>query len=162
MNIEKTLDNISKVTPVIIFISASITFMLLTMFKADYYHGVIAQRWTRGVGFTALLIASVTEITRFTLLILTYADFKKGNHRGGWLGLVISLSLVWYDITSASAVSLLWTGEITENIGTIVKDLIIFLSVLAFGLEFRLILSESNKDDKDDKDDKNFRYSDLD
>lgn len=145
MNVEKTLENISKITPVIIFFSAAIAFVLLTMFKADYYEGVISQRWVKGVAFTAILIAAVTEITRFTLLILTFADFRKGNNSGGWFGLVISLLLVYYDVTSAGAISMLWTGELQANIGSIIRDLIIFLSVLAFGLEFRLILSEKSK-----------------
>jgi hypothetical protein len=143
MNVEKTLDNISKITPVIIFISAAITFIILTMFKADYYEGVISHRWVKGVAFTAILIASVTEITRFTLLILTFADFHNKNIKGGWFGLIISLALVYYDVTSAGAIATLWTGELQANIGNVIKDLIIFLSVLAFSLEFRLILSKT-------------------
>jgi hypothetical protein len=150
MNLERTLDRIYVATPVITFFSAALSFLILAVLKTDYYNEIFISRWSdlstfKGymVMLMSFLVASATEITRATLFILTYYDFKKGNKTGGWLGLIISLALVWYDCNSAGAISALWTGEHVGQIGNIIRDLVIFLTLLGFSLEFRVTLTKT-------------------
>lgn len=135
------MTGLSNAAPLISFCIACLGFILVAAFKADYYGGVLVERWGTWAKFTGIAIAAVTEAARAVLLLLTFADFRKRNFRGGWLGLVLSVGLVFYDCSSAGAVSAIWTGEHVGQTGNIIRDVLIFLVVLSFGIEFRLVLS---------------------
>jgi hypothetical protein len=143
---------LSASAPVITFAVACMAFVLVGIFKADYYEGVLLARWDSWAKAAGIAIAAVTELARATLLLLTFADFRQRNFRGGWLGLFLSLGLVFYDCSGAGAVSSLWTNEHGAHLGAIIRDLIVFLVVLSFGLEFRLVLSKSKADAQEESD----------
>jgi hypothetical protein len=127
--------------PLISFCVASLAFLLVGAFKADYYSTVLLSRWGLWANVVGIAIALVTESARAVLLLLSFADFRKKNMVGGWLGLVLSLGLVLYDCSGAGAVGALWIGEHTGRVGAIIRDVLVFLVVLSFGIEFRLVLS---------------------
>ena len=135
------MQGLSNAAPLISFCIACLAFVLVGVFKADYYSGVLVERWASWAKFTGIAIALVTEGARAVLLLLTFADFRKRNFRGGWLGLVLSVGLVFYDCSGAGAVSAIWTGEHVGQAGNIIRDVLVFLVVLSFGIEFRLVLS---------------------
>jgi len=139
---------LSHASPIISFGIACLAFGLVATFKADYYSGVLVSRWSNWATFTGIAIAVVTEGARAVLLLMTFADFRSRNFRGGWLGLMLSIGLVLYDCSSAGAVSALWIGEHEPQTGNIIRDLLVFLIVLSFGIEFRLVLS--SKSDRTD------------
>lgn len=139
--LQAIMNGLANYSPLISFGIACLAFSLVGVFKADYYTGVLAERWATWAKFTGIAIAVVTEGARAVLLLLTFADFRKRNYRGGWLGLALSIGLVFYDCSGAGAVSAIWTGEHTAQLGVIIRDLIVFLVVLSFGIEFRLVLS---------------------
>ena len=143
---------LSASAPVITFAVACMAFVLVGIFKADYYEGVLTARWDSWAKAAGIAIAAVTELARATLLLLTFADFRQRNFRGGWLGLFLSMGLVFYDCSGAGAVSSLWTNEHSAQLGAIIRDLVVFLVVLSFGLEFRLVLSKSKADATPDED----------
>lgn len=132
---------LSDNAPLISFSVASLAFVLVGAFKSDYYSSILLSRWGLWANVVGIAIALVTEASRAVLLLLSFADFRKKNIVGGWLGLVLSLGLVLYDCSGAGAVGALWIGEHTGRVGAIVQDLIIFLVVLSFGIEVRLVLS---------------------
>lgn len=139
---------LSNASPLISFCIACLAFILVGAFKADYYSGVLVARWATWSKFTGIAIAVVTEGARAVLLLMTFADFRARNFRGGWLGLVLSIGLVLYDCSSAGSVSALWIGDHAGQTGNIIRDLLVFLIVLSFGIEFRLVLS--SKSDRTD------------
>lgn len=152
--LQAIMNGLSNYAPLISFAIACLAFTLVGVFKADYYSGVLSERWLSWAKFTGIAIAVVTEGARAVLLLLTFADFRKRNFRGGWLGLVLSIGLVFYDCSGAGAVSAIWTGEHAGQLGAIVRDLIVFLVVLSFGIEFRLVLSRPGSSlDADTKED---------
>jgi hypothetical protein len=120
-------------------------FTLVAIFKSDYYAGIFGARWPSFALPAGIAIAAITEAARAVLLLMTFADFRRGNSRGGWLGLVLSIGLVIYDATSAGAISSLWTGTHTGQLGRIIADLLVFLVVLSFGIEFRLVLARGGR-----------------
>lgn len=140
------MQGLSNAAPLISFVIACLAFVLVGVFKSDYYAGVLVERWAAWAKFTGIAIAVVTEGARAVLLLLTFADFRKRNFRGGWLGLVLSIGLVFYDCSGAGAVSSIWTGEHAGQVGIIIRDVLVFLVVLSFGIEFRLVLSRPGVD----------------
>ena len=154
--LENVLDTLSGAAPIISFIVALAAFILVGVFKSDYYAGIFTARWPSFALPAGIAIAAITESARAVLLLLTFADFRRGNSRGGWLGLVLSVGLVIYDATSAGAISSLWTGTHTGQVGRIIADLLVFLVVLSFGIEFRLVLARGGRvADADNSDDDN-------
>lgn len=139
--LQAIMRGVSSASPLISFCIACLAFILVGAFKADYYSGVLVARWATWSKFTGIAIAVVTEGARAVLLLMTFADFRARNFRGGWLGLVLSVGLVLYDCSSAGAVSALWIGDHAGQTGNIIRDLLVFLVVLSFGIEFRLVLS---------------------
>lgn len=141
-NMGATMDKIADAAPFIAFIVACLAFIIIILFKTDYYSEVFSQRWNYwaalGVGFFAALAA---EASRAILLLLTFRDFRNRNMWGGFLGLILSFALVGYDIFSAGPVSSIWTGAHSGQVGTIITDVVVFLVALSAGLELRLALS---------------------
>ena len=143
--LDNVLDSLSGAAPIISFIVAIAAFTLVAVFKSDYYAGIFVTRWPSFALPAGIAIAAITEAARAVLLLMTFADFRRGNSRGGWLGLVLSIGLVIYDSTSAGAISSLWTGTHTGQVGRIIADLLVFLVVLSFGIEFRLVLARGGR-----------------
>lgn len=148
--LDATLDTLSNAAPIISFVVAIAAFTLVGVFKSDYYAGVLATRWPSFSLAAGIAIATITEAARAVLLLMTFADFRRGNVRGGWMGLILSVALVVYDATSAGAISSLWTGAHIGQVGGIVADLVVFLVALSFGIEFRLVLAKGGRDDGND------------
>lgn len=146
-DMDDLLDAIAKSSPLLIMITASIAFLLLIVFESDYYTHILGTRWSSPAAIAGgIAVAFVRELSRAVLLIMTFADFRKSNAKGAWLGLLMSLSLVAYDGFSSGPISSLWTDSHSQSLGAIVADLIVFLVSLSFFLEFRLVLSgKSNR-----------------
>lgn len=143
--LDAVLDSLSSAAPLISFVVALAAFVLVGVFKSDYYAGIFGARWPSFALPAGIAIAVVTEAARAVLLLMTFADFRRGNARGGWLGLTLSIGLVIYDSTSAGAISSLWTGSHVGQVGRIIADLVVFLVVLSFGIEFRLVLARGGR-----------------
>lgn len=80
------------------------------------------------------------------LLLMTFADFKQHKLGAGLTGLILSIGLVVYDMTSSGPVSSLWNGDVAAaDVGVVIKDLVLYLVSISAGLEFRLALSGGNR-----------------
>lgn len=145
-SMSKTMDKITDAAPFIAFVVACLAFTLVIIFKADYYTAVFNARWGFWPALAAGAVAGfATEAARAILLLLTFRDFRTGNRVGGFLGLVLSFTLVGYDCFSAGPISSVWTGQHAGNIGPIIVDIIVFLVTLSAGIELRLALSAPGK-----------------
>jgi hypothetical protein len=140
-NVESILDGASKTAPFIAMITAIGAFTLVGVFKADYYTGVLFERWAAWSIVAGASIALVTELSRAVLLLMSFKDFREGKTTAGIWGMFLSIGLVIYDCVAAGPISSLWTGGSGESLGLIIRDVVVFLVVLSFGIELRLSIS---------------------
>jgi hypothetical protein len=123
------------------------SFVGLTIFKVDYYESLFDDRWNNP-GVTAAMAVAVSVISeglRLALLIASARDFSMGNRIGGWLGLIGSIVLTYYDWTIADAVAGIWSDTVV-GISSTLK----FLVVTGIGIEVRLILMLFETDTEND------------
>jgi hypothetical protein len=144
-NVDRILESLSRSAPFIAMLTAAGAFTLVGVFKADYYGGVLADRWGTWSMIAGTSIALVTELSRAVLLLMSFKDFREGKVSSGIWGLVLSVGLVVYDCIAAGPISSLWIGSHTGTLGVIIRDVVVFLVVLSFGIEIRLSISGKRK-----------------
>jgi len=148
-NVESILDGASKAAPFIAMITAMGAFSLVGVFKADYYTGVLSERWVSWSIVAGICIALVTELSRAVLLLMSFKDFREGKITAGVWGMFLSIGLVIYDCIAAGPISSLWTNEAATNLSAIIRDIVVFMVVLSFGIELRLSISGRQKAGKE-------------
>lgn len=148
--VTSVVDFCAQAAPLIVLGTAFLAFIMLIIFKSEFYTHILETRWNR---FPAVAggaaVACITEFARMALLLMTFADFRNQKVGAGLTGLILSIGLVVYDMTSSSPISNLWLGESNPaDVGIIIKDLVLYLVAISAGLEFRLALSGGRKKKK--------------
>lgn len=134
----KMMHEISKAAPLLLLLGAIASFISFGIFAVDYYANLFSKFGThaRTMG---VVIASITELVRFALLVSSIRDFSDQKRFNGWLGLMGSIALVFHDINVARSIASAW--DIVNP--TPYSTTFIFLILLGLGLEIRLILTTS-------------------
>ena len=134
----KMMHEISKAAPLLLLLGAIASFISFGIFAVDYYQNLFAKFGThaRTMG---VVIASITELVRFALLVSSIRDFSDKKRFNGWLGLMGSIALVFHDINVARSIASAWDISNPTPYSTV----FIFLILLGLGLEIRLILTTS-------------------
>lgn len=134
----KMMHEISKAAPLLLLLGAIASFISFGIFAVDYYENLFSKFGThaRTIG---VVIASITELVRFALLVSSIRDFSDSKRFNGWLGLMGSIALVFHDINVARSIASAWDAVNPAPYSTT----FIFLILLGLGLEIRLILTTS-------------------
>lgn len=134
----KIMVEISKAAPLLLLFGALASFVSFGIFAVDYYENLFAKfgRHSRTMG---IVIASITELVRFALLVSSIRDFNDEKRFNGWLGLLGSVALVFHDISVARSIASMWDASNPLPYSTV----FVFLILLGLGLEIRLILTTS-------------------
>lgn len=130
--------------PVLLLISAIISFLAIGIFQVDYYQKLLAQNFPTHCRSMAVMIATITEFVRFALLLSSIRDFSDKKPFNGWIGLLGSLALVFHEISVSRSMATMWSADNPTAYST----LFIFLILLGLGLEIRLILTVDYKSKK--------------
>ena len=135
----KMMHEISKAAPLLLLLGAVASFISFGIFAVDYYANLFSKFDThaRTMG---IVIASITELVRFALLVSSIRDFSDSKRFNGWLGLLGSVALVFHDINVARSIASSWDAVNPVPYSTT----FIFLILLGLGLEIRLILTTSS------------------
>lgn len=131
------MDFFKSAAPILLLISAIASFAAIGIFQVDYYDKLFAKNFPNHSITMAVLIAVITELVRFALLVSSIRDFSDSKPFNGWLGLLGSLALVVHEISVSRSMAALWS---TDN-STAYSTVFIFLILLGLGLEIRLILT---------------------
>lgn len=130
-------DFISRITPASIVILAILSFLAMGIFHFDFLSQIMGNRLSPGVVvFMAAMGALLISGSRFIALMASARDFANGNQWGGWIGLVGSVALLAYELTTVGKMAEMWT-EYAAHMANYLR----FAIILGFGLELRLILS---------------------
>lgn len=134
----KLMHEISKAAPLLLLLGAISSFISFGVFAVDYYENLFSKFGThaRTMG---VVIASITELVRFALLVSSIRDFSDSKRFNGWLGLMGSVALVFHDVNVARSIASAWDAANPVPYSTT----FIFLILLGLGLEIRLILTTS-------------------
>jgi hypothetical protein len=115
------------------------TFLSLTIFKTDYYLDLFDSRWGSTAHWLAWVMAvgvsSITEALRLGLLVASARDFSLKNVIGGWLGLIGSVALTFYDWQISDTVAQIWEARHLS-----ITNMFRFLVLAGLLIELRLIL----------------------
>ena len=134
----KIMVEISKAAPLLLLIGALASFVSFGIFAVDYYENLFSKFGTHSRTI-AVVIASITELVRFALLVSSIRDFSDSKRFNGWLGLLGSVALVFHDINVARSIAQMWDASNPLPY----SSTFIFLILLGLGLEIRLILTTS-------------------
>lgn len=114
---------------------ATLTFVFVGIFSGVYMHSEFQGKFSVSSSVAmAAFAAALVEGIRFSLLISSFRDFSDSKPLNGWIGLVASLGLVFFDIQHASSIAEFWGSPF-------VGHLFRWVVVLGFVLELRLILT---------------------
>lgn len=138
----KIMGQISKAAPLLLLFCALSSFFAFGIFAVDYYEKLFSKfgSYARPLG---VVIASITELVRFALLVSSIRDFSDSKKFNGWIGLLGSLALVLHDVSVARSIANFWDAANP----TPYTSIFIFLILLGLGLEIRLILTVDLKKD---------------
>ena len=132
----KIMVEISKAAPLLLLIGAIASFTSFGIFAVDYYEQLFSKFSTHSRTM-AIVIASITELVRFALLVSSIRDFSDSKRFNGWFGLIGSVALVFHDINVARSIAQMW--DVANPLPY--SSTFIFLILLGLGLEIRLILT---------------------
>jgi hypothetical protein len=137
--VQSAMQMVAKYSLGTLLILATASFFSLTIFKTDYYLQLFDSRWGTKAHWLAWLMAIgvsvITEAIRLGLLVASARDFSLRNFIGGWLGLVGSIALTFYDWQIADTVARIWQVDSVS-----VSNIFRFLVVVGLLIELRLIL----------------------
>jgi hypothetical protein len=139
--VSNIMGKVSDYAPFILLAMAVGTFLTVGIFRTDYYNHIFAVRFEPWAAMAMAVFASIIEEgVRLALLVSSIRDFSDSRKGNGWLGLVASVALVWYEISTTQHVAELWaTGE-AAAVSTY-KGFLVFMVLLGLVLEMRLILT---------------------
>lgn len=130
---------ISKAAPLLLLICALGSFICFGFFSVNYYAKLFEPVGVHSRTM-AITMAVITELVRFALLVASIRDFSDKKRFNGWLGLLGSVALVFHDVNVARSIAAMFDAANPTPYSTA----FIFLILLGFGLEIRLILTMSN------------------
>ncbi|MCB0643723.1 MAG: hypothetical protein KDC44_18880 [Phaeodactylibacter sp.] len=135
---------LSEAAPVLIVLLATASFVLIGSFKADFYAHQYEPRFGERALFAGVATAALFGLVRLVPLITSFRDFSNSRQASGWLGLLGSFAMVWYEISEASAVAQVWNPS--EPV--FYSRMITFVVLLGVGLEIRAILTVGSLKDE--------------
>lgn len=106
------MNKISEYVFFVLFIMVIGIFVIIGIFCIDYYSYLFEvwfEFWV--VMAMAVFVVFIEEgvcLVLFIFFICDFSDNKKGN---GWLGLIVLVVLVWYEIIIVMYVVELWAGS---------------------------------------------------
>ena len=131
----------ADVAPLALLVMAIGCFLIVGIFRTDYYHHAFETRFPDwGAWCLAVFAAVIEEGTRLSLLVASMRDFTDNRKGNGWLGLVGSVALVIWEIHTAAEIASLWALGKAADQG-VYLGFLVFMVLLAFLLEIRLILT---------------------
>jgi len=135
-DLSKVLEQLSQIVPFLLIFSAVGSFVFVGFFSVHYYEKLFSPvgSYARTM---AVVIAVITELVRFSLLLASVRDFSDKKPFNGWLGLVGSVALVFHEISVARSIAAMLTPE--NEVGLI--SALVFMILAGFGLEIRLVMT---------------------
>lgn len=131
---KKTMNALAIQADLFLLIFAVLSFVLLIIFKSDYYSHIFNSRFGLKVGLgVGIATAFLTEGVRFSLLVASAADAINGNKKGLILGIIASILITIYDLFICVEVGLVWGSVVHSHI----LQTFVILGLL---LEVRLVL----------------------
>ena len=142
--VSSIMETVSKFAPFALLAMAAGTFLTIGIFRTDYYDHIFSVRFEPWAAMAmAVFVSVIEEGVRLALLISSMRDFSDKRSGNGWLGLIASVALVWYEISTTQQVAELWAaGEVAAV--SVYKGFLIFMVLLGLILELRLILTVPN------------------
>lgn len=135
---KKTMNLLSVHADLFLLFFAVLSFVLLIIFKTDYYLHIFNPRLGQKIGLgVAISTALLVEGVRFSLLVASAADAINKNKKGLWLGIIASILITTYDMFICNEVGLVWGSAVHAHI----LQTFVILGLL---LEFRLVLMVVN------------------
>lgn len=139
--VSQIMEQVSRYAPFALLIMAVGTFLTVGIFWTDYYEHIFSARFAPWAATAmGVFAALIKEGVRLSLLISSIRDFSDSRKGNGWIGLLASVALVWYEIRTTSQVADLWAqGEAAQ--ADTYRGFLIFMVLLGLILELRLILT---------------------
>lgn len=135
------MKTVSEYAPFALLIMAVGTFLTVGIFWYDYYAHIFGARFAPWAAMAmGAFAAIIKEGVRLSLLVSSIRDFSDKRSGNGWLGLLASIALVWYEIATTEQVAQLWAQGEAAAVDTY-RGFIIFMVLLGLVLELRLILT---------------------
>lgn len=137
---ENLVGEAAKRAPFALMLMAVGSFLIVGILWTDYYTHIFSVRFDRWAAVSlGVFAALIKEGVRLSLLISSIRDFSDNRRGNGWLGLIGSIALVWYEIATTKEVAGLWAGDAAS--ADTYRGFIIFMVLLGLVLEFRLVLT---------------------
>lgn len=140
LTVDGIMAAISAVAPFLLLFLAIGTFIGVGIFQADYYRHIFTPRFAANAATMAVFVSVLHQAIRFGLLVASMRDFSDNKPWNGWLGLIGSVALVWYDMKVAGWLAQVWASDGMAEAATY-KSTVVFLILLGLLLECRLILT---------------------
>lgn len=150
MDTTKIMKTIAAYAPMALLCMAAMTFIGTAAFQYDFYLEAFEKRLLGWAWVAAAFVAITHQLIRFALLISSARNFYSGQRVNGALGMMASLGVMWYDLKLAAWMEEAWASPV-------IYSTMLFLVIMGFILEIRLILSAEDKskshpaDDDDDE-----------
>ena len=139
--VSSIMRTVSEYAPFALLIMAIGTFLTVGIFWYDYYAHIFGSRFAPWAAVSmGAFAAIIKEGVRLSLLVSSIRDFSDKRRGNGWLGLLASIALVWYEISTTQQVAQLWAEGEAATADTY-RGFIIFMVLLGLVLELRLILT---------------------
>jgi uncharacterized membrane protein len=137
---ETLVGEAAKRAPFALMLMAIGSFLIVGILWTDYYTHIFSVRFEPWAAVAlGVFAALIKEGVRLSLLISSIRDFSDNRKGNGWLGLLGSIALVWYEIATTKEVAALWAGD--AGTADTYRGFIIFMVLLGLVLEFRLVLT---------------------
>jgi len=130
------MNQLSSRADLFLLVSSIGSFLVLIVFKAEYYHSLLAVRFYDSFAwFVGAFIASLIEFVRFSLMLASTNDAKRKRYFSLVLGVLGSAGFVVYEFYLCSEVGALWNLE-----NDVYINMLKFLVAIGLVLELRLCL----------------------
>ena len=132
----KLTGELSKAAPILLILCALASFFFVGFFSVHYYEKIFSSIGSHARTM-AIVIAVITELVRFALLLASVRDFADKKPFNGWLGLFGSIALVFHEINVARSIAEMLNPENALAL----SGILIFAVLVGFGLEVRLVMT---------------------
>lgn len=132
----KIMESITSKASFFLLSFAIMSFLILIVFKADYYHAAFQVKFMDAVAWTmGCIIAFFIEGVRFSLMLSSAEDARLKRWFSFTIGTIASLSLLGYELYLCQKVGTYWS--VTD---TVYINILRFVAVMGMVLELRLCL----------------------
>lgn len=127
---------ITKQASIFLLAFAIMSFLILIVFKADYYHNAFSVRFMDSIAWVmGCTIAFFIEGVRFSLMLSSTEDARLRKWGSFTIGLIGSGALLAYELYLCNKVGIYWSETDTVYI-----NILRFVAVMGMVLELRLCL----------------------